>query len=85
MGSARIQLKGRGGVAMKTISKKSGEGNEEMDVRRETRLAAIQALIPLGLKAVEDELQKDFLALVGRMTAKIMLAKFNPLTFAILI
>jgi hypothetical protein len=27
-----------------------------LDVQRETRLAAIQALIPLGLKTVEEEL-----------------------------
>jgi hypothetical protein len=31
----------------------------------ESRLATIQALIPLGLKAVEMELQNEILALVG--------------------
>jgi hypothetical protein len=29
----------------------------ERDIKRESRLSAIQALIPLGLKAVEAELQ----------------------------
>lgn len=40
-------------------------GAIERDFERESRLAMIQALIPLGLKAVEDELQQEVLSLVG--------------------
>lgn len=50
---------------MKRVSKKEVEGNEGMDPRRESRLAAIQALIPLGLAAVGEELTKDLLELAG--------------------
>lgn len=37
----------------------------ERDITKENRLAAIQALIPLGLRAVEVELQNEIRALVG--------------------
>lgn len=37
----------------------------ECNINRESRLSAIQALIPLGLKAVEAELQAEILALAG--------------------
>lgn len=37
----------------------------ERDMKSESRWAAIQALIPLGLKAVEDELQREIIELVG--------------------
>jgi hypothetical protein len=37
----------------------------EMDFARETRIAMIQQLIPLGLMAVEEELQGEILELAG--------------------
>lgn len=37
----------------------------ERDMKKEIRLSAIQALIPLGLKAVEAELQAEIMELVG--------------------
>ncbi|MBK9322714.1 MAG: transposase [Bdellovibrionaceae bacterium] len=37
----------------------------ERDMKSESRWAAIQALIPLGLKAVEEELQREIIELVG--------------------
>jgi transposase-like protein len=37
----------------------------ERNINMESRLSAIQALIPLGLKAVEAELQAEILALAG--------------------
>lgn len=51
----------------KTIKQKAEETIEaiEQDFERESRLAMIQALIPLGLKAVEDELQKEVQILAG--------------------
>lgn len=50
---------------MKRVSKKGALCNEGLDPRRESRLAAIQALIPLGLAAVGEELCKDLLELAG--------------------
>lgn len=47
------------GKAMEVI------GELERDMKRESRLAAIQALIPLGLKAVEAELQEEIMELAG--------------------
>lgn len=41
------------------------QGMDEQDWGREGRLAMIQALIPLGLKAVEEELQAEVRDLVG--------------------
>lgn len=51
----------------KRINGRAREVVEEMvtDTGREGRLAMIQALIPLGLKAVEEELQGEITALVG--------------------
>ena len=37
----------------------------ERDMRREGRLSMIQALIPLGMKAVEEELQREISELAG--------------------
>ena len=37
----------------------------ERDMKREGRLSMIQALIPLGMKAVEEELQREILELAG--------------------
>lgn len=49
------------------INEKSATAIEELgrDMNRESRLAAIQALIPLGLKAVELELQAEIAGLAG--------------------
>lgn len=51
----------------KRINEKARQtiGELERDMDFEGRLAMIQALIPLGLKAVEAELQKEVTALVG--------------------
>lgn len=51
----------------KKINGKAMEVIEELerDMKRESRLSAIQALIPLGLKAVEAELQEEIMELVG--------------------
>jgi transposase-like protein len=61
--------KAKEAMVMKTITKKRVEGNKKggggLDPRRESRLAAIQALIPLGLAAVGEELCKDLLELAG--------------------
>jgi len=51
-------------MAKKTISEMKDVGNG-VDAGREARLAAIQMLIPLGLKAVTEELQGEVLALAG--------------------
>ena len=37
----------------------------ERDMKRESRLSMIQALIPLGMKAVEEELQMEIRELAG--------------------
>lgn len=52
---------------MKRINKKADEVimDLERDMKSESRWAAIQALIPLGLKAVELELQREIRDLVG--------------------
>ena len=52
-------------MAKKTISEMRNEGNGMVDAGREARLAAIQMLIPLGLKAVSEELQSEVEALAG--------------------
>lgn len=44
-------------MAKITVAKNGKEGN--LEVGREVRLAAIQMLIPLGLKAVAEELAKE--------------------------
>ena len=60
---------------MNRISKKWRRINErrwkmeaamEMDPEREARLAAIQMLIPMGLKKVEDELREEVESLSGQ-------------------
>ena len=59
---------------MKKIAKKVTDNNERkrqmneamrIDPAQETRLSMIQALIPLGLSAVNAELQKEWASLVG--------------------
>lgn len=50
---------------MKKISKKERMEVENLDFRREARLAAIQELIPIGLKAVHEELQAEVAELAG--------------------
>ncbi len=42
----------------------------EEDMQREARVAMIQELIPLGLAAVSEELQREFEGLVGRKHAR---------------
>jgi transposase-like protein len=51
----------------KRVNKKVRETIEDLErnMSTESRLAAIQALIPLGLKAVEAELQRELIDLVG--------------------
>ena len=52
----------------KRINARAKQVIEEMDAQvlaRESRLAMIQALIPLGLRAVEEELQWEVAGLVG--------------------
>jgi hypothetical protein len=44
-------------MAKRTVAK-NGENGNKIDGARETRLAAIQALIPIALKAVAMELQE---------------------------
>jgi len=51
-------------MAKRTIAETKEVGNEQ-DPGREARLAAIQMLIPLGLKAVAEELQAEVTALAG--------------------
>ena len=59
---------------MKKIAKNSRKNNERrkwmeevmrMDPAREARLTMIQALIPFGLSAVSQELQREWASLVG--------------------
>ena len=59
---------------MKKVAKKVTDNNERkermneamgMDLGREARLSMIQALIPLGLSAVNAELQREWASLVG--------------------
>lgn len=52
---------------LKGINEKADMAIKELarDMKSESRWAAIQALIPLGLKAVEEELQKEITELVG--------------------
>ena len=61
MMKARLVGKGR------TINAKAKESilDVERDLGRENRLAMIQMLIPLGLKAVQDELQAEVRELAG--------------------
>jgi putative transposase len=49
------------------INAKAEESIQELgrDMNFESRMAAIQALIPLGLKAVAEELQREVSELVG--------------------
>jgi transposase-like protein len=51
-------------MARKTVAKKGVAGNE-LEAARESRLAAIQMLIPLGLKAVAEELAAEVESLAG--------------------
>ncbi len=51
-------------MAKKTVAKKAVESNG-IDAARESRLAAIQMLIPLGLKAVAEELAAEVELLAG--------------------
>jgi transposase-like protein len=62
-------------MAKKTITKKTWKGNPAVeaalaeiraDQQREMSLAAIQALVPVGLAAVAERLQRDLTALAGR-------------------
>ena len=64
-------------MAMKKIAKKMTENNErkqrmndamKIDAGQETRLSMIQALIPLGLSAVNAELQKEWAARIVSRT-----------------
>src|SRR3990170_7462614 len=52
------------GMAKKKVAKKTAQGNE-IEAARESRLAAIQMLIPLGLKAVAEELAAEVESLAG--------------------
>lgn len=56
----------------KKINGKAMEVIEELerDMKRESRLAAIQALIPQALKAVEAELQEEIMELVGERSGR---------------
>jgi transposase-like protein len=51
----------------KVINEKAQNSINELerDMERESRLSMIQALIPLGLKAVEAELQAEIMGIVG--------------------
>jgi putative transposase len=59
---------------MKTIAKKGSRINQRMalqalsekELHFEEKMASIQTLIELGMKAAAEEIQKDFEALVGR-------------------
>ena len=51
-------------MAKKKVAKKTAQGNE-IEAARESRLAAIQMLIPLGLKAVAEELAAEVESLAG--------------------
>jgi transposase-like protein len=62
-------------MAKKTITKKTWKGNPAVeaalaeiraDQQREMSLAAIQALVPVGLAAVAERLQRDLTTLAGR-------------------
>jgi hypothetical protein len=65
---------------MKSVTNKQGRRNEKkrammesamaLDPAREARLAAIQMLIPLGLKVVEESLQQEWSSLVGERYAR---------------
>jgi len=64
---------------MKKVAKKVADNNERkermneamrIDPLQETRLSMIQALIPLGLSAVNAELQKEWASLVGARYAR---------------
>jgi putative transposase len=73
----RNQLK-RGGHNMARVTKKGFRIKQqkafrelsEEDMQREARAAMIQELIPLGLAAVNEELQREFEGLVGRKHAR---------------
>lgn len=52
-------------MAMKKVAEKGSGINEGLDPGRESRLAAIQMLIPLGLKAVAEELAAEVESLAG--------------------
>lgn len=56
-------------MAKKTIAETKWTGNA-LEAGREARLAAIQMLIPLGLKAVSEELQAEVLELAGPRYAR---------------
>jgi len=51
----------------KRINAKAQQTIEELerDMKREGRLSMIQALIPLGMKAVEEELQREIREFAG--------------------
>src|SRR5882724_10764808 len=76
-GFGRNQLK-RGGHNMQRVSKKglrikrqeAFKELSERDMQREARAAMIQELIPLGLAAVSEELQREFRGLVGLKHAR---------------
>jgi hypothetical protein len=67
-------------MAKKTITKKTWKGNPAVeaalaeiraDQQREMSLAAIQALVPVGLAAVAERLQRDLTALAGRKSRRV--------------
>jgi transposase-like protein len=65
-------------MTMKTVAKNAGRIKRQQELREmteeemafETRMAAIQTLIPIALERVNEDLQKEFSSLVGKRYAR---------------